>query len=266
MHRFELVGFLGALATALTLSGVSFARPPFEDGKPPRDPGAFMEEHAKELNLDSETLAAIREIVDESRGKGDQLHAKLREMHEQMRKLLEQNEPDEAEVMRQVDAIGDAETEMHRHRLATMLQIRALLTSEQREAMTRLRDESRGRWMRTLSEDCEADLETLCPGIEDRWARKDCLREKRDQVSAECREAIEGARRAHRHFRDAGEEQCEWGGWDDSGADCPYGGAGCRHHGPGFGRGADCPMSRGAGSSDSPGPDSAQPAAAGDAN
>ena len=49
MKRFGRVAFLGALALALTLSGVSLARPPFEHGGPPRDPGAFIEEHAEAL-------------------------------------------------------------------------------------------------------------------------------------------------------------------------------------------------------------------------
>ena len=46
--------------------------------------------------------------------------------------------PDEAAVMQHADAIGQAETEMHKHRLATMLEIRALLTPEQRQELTQI--------------------------------------------------------------------------------------------------------------------------------
>ena len=197
MHRFELAGFFGALLAALTLSGVSFARPPFESAEPHHDPGAFIEENAEALNLDGETLSAIRSIVEASKGTGDQLHAKLRELHEGMKALLSQDTPDESAVMKQVDSIGVAEVEMHKHRLGTMLEIRALLTPEQREEMTRLREDSREHWKHALLEACEADLEALCPEAEDRWSRKQCLREQREKVSAACGDALKAAKRAH---------------------------------------------------------------------
>jgi len=197
MHRFKLAGFFGALLAALTLSGVSFARPPFESAEPHHDPGAFIEENAEALNLDDETLSAIRGIVEASKGTGDQLHAKLRELHEGMKALLSQDAPDESAVMKQVDSIGVAEVEMHKHRLGTMLEIRALLTPEQREEMTRLREASRGHWKHALLEACEADLETLCPEAEDRWSRKQCLREQREKVSTACRDALKAAKSAH---------------------------------------------------------------------
>ncbi len=257
MRRFELAQLIAAVAAALMVSGASFARPPFGHDGPPRDPGAFIEDHAEALDLDDETRDAIRKIVERSREQGDRLHADLRGLHEQMRDLLEQSEPDEAEVMRKVDAIGEAETAMHRYRLATMLEIRALLTPEQREAMTQLREESRGRWKRALLEECEADLAALCPGVEDRWERKECLREKRDQVSAECREAIRDARRAHHGFH----EGCKHHGskCKHCGADCPmHRGSECKHCG------ADCPMHRGSGSPEQSEGGSSEPAEVGE--
>ena len=53
MHRFKLVGFVGALLAALTLSGASFAQPRFGPADSHRDPGAFIEENALNVrNLD----------------------------------------------------------------------------------------------------------------------------------------------------------------------------------------------------------------------
>jgi len=207
MHRFERVGFFGALAVALSLSalslpGVSSARPPFEFGDSHGDPGAFIEENAEALGLDEATLGAIRTIVEESKDTGEQLHAKLRELHKGMKMLLSQDSPDEASVMKQVDAIGEAETAMQRHRLATMLKIRALLTPEQREAMVQMREESRSHWKRALLEDCEADLAALCPEADDRSSRKQCLKENREKVSAACSDAMKAARRAHHGFHE----------------------------------------------------------------
>jgi Spy/CpxP family protein refolding chaperone len=240
MHRFKWVGFFGALVTALTLSGVGFARPPFEHTGSDRDPGAFIEENAESLGLNDETLSAIRSIVAESKDTGDQLHSELRELHKGMKALLSQGTPDESAVMKQVDAIGAAEVEMQRHRLGTMLEIRALLTPEQREEMTRLREDSRGRWRHALLEECESDLEALCPEADDRWSRKQCLKEQREEVSPTCRDAIKAAKRA-RHSSHKG---CPM----HQGADCPmHQGEDCPMH-----QGADCPMHQGAGSSEKP--------------
>jgi Spy/CpxP family protein refolding chaperone len=55
---------------------------------------------------------------------------------------LEHENPDEAAVMAQADAIGALKTEAQKHRLRTMLQVRALLTPEQR---TKLLDMLRAR-------------------------------------------------------------------------------------------------------------------------
>jgi Spy/CpxP family protein refolding chaperone len=248
MHRFKRVGFFGALAAALTLSGVSFARSPFGPEDSHRDPGAFIEENAEALGLDDETLSAIRSIVEESKDRGDQLHAKLRELHKGMKALLSQGTPDESAVMQQVDNIGAAEVEMQRHRLGTMLKIRALLTPEQREEMTQLREDSRGRWKHALFEECEADLEALCPEADDRWSRKQCLKEQREKVSEACRDALKAAR----HARHGSHKGCSGHQGADcpmhKGGDCPmHQGADCPMH-----RGADCPMHQGAGSSEKP--------------
>ena len=140
-------------------------------------------------------------------------------MHEGMKALLSQSSPDEAAVMQRVEEIGAVEVEMHKHRLDTMLAIRALLTPEQREEMTRLREESRGRWKRALLEDCEADLEALCPDADERWSRKECLKAHRDEVSEQCRDAMRAARHARHGFREGCSEHC--------GADCPMHPDGC---------------------------------------
>ena len=240
MDRMKRVGFVGTVLAVLTLAGVGFARPPFESPGSDRDPGAFIEENAEALDLDDETIAAIRGIVEESKGEGDQFQAKLRELHDEMKALLSQGTPDESAVMKQIETIGAVETEMQKHRLGTMLEIRALLTPEQREEMTRLRDESRGRWRHALREACEVDLETLCPDAEDRWSRKQCLREQREKVSDECRDAIKAARPAHRGPHGRGPMH--------PGMDCPlHRGADCPIH-----EGADCPMRQGAGSTEEP--------------
>ncbi len=146
MRRFLLAGFAATILVGLTLAGSSAARPPSggPGGPGGHGPGRLIDEHADELGLDEETREAIQRIVDDSREDAEGFHEELRALHDAMRTLLSQDEPDEAAVMQQAETIGKVETEMHKHRLSTLLAIRALLTPEQRAELTRIREETRG--------------------------------------------------------------------------------------------------------------------------
>ena len=62
-----------------------------------------------------------------------------------MRQLLEQDAPDVDAVMRQAEVIGEVDVRKHKHRIATMLEIRAKLTPEQRTQLRQLKAEMRER-------------------------------------------------------------------------------------------------------------------------
>jgi Spy/CpxP family protein refolding chaperone len=200
MRWVSLSGSVLVLALGLTVSGVSGARPPFGGHHPAgghhRDQGPerFIEEHAAELGLDGETRQAIDQIVDESRERARGLHAELRDLHREMRDLLSQDAPDESAVMQQAEAIGEAETELHKHRLGALIRIRALLTDEQRAALARIREEVREQWLRPATLACQADADHFCPDAEDHWARGRCLRDRWEELSPGCRDALEAAR------------------------------------------------------------------------
>jgi Spy/CpxP family protein refolding chaperone len=198
MTRHYRFAVLCAFVLALTHSSPSFARKPFDGPDSHRDPGAFIEKKAEALGLDEEKLAAIRSIVESSKETGDRLHSEVRGLHDEMKEMLSQDAPDEAAVMKQIDGIGAVEVEMHKHRVRTMLKIRELLTPQQREAMVKLREDTRGRWKHALREACEEDLARLCPDAGDRRERRHCLEDNRKQVSSECRDAVGDARRARR--------------------------------------------------------------------
>jgi Spy/CpxP family protein refolding chaperone len=146
MRRFLLAGFTATILVGLTLAGTSAARPPLggPGGPGGHEPGRVIDEHADELGLDEETREAIQGIVDASRKDAKDFREELRGLHDAMRTLLSQDEPDEAAVMKQAESIGKVETEMHKHRLSTLLAVRALLTPEQRAELTRIREETRG--------------------------------------------------------------------------------------------------------------------------
>jgi hypothetical protein len=112
--------------------------------------------------------------------------------------------------MQQADAIGKAETELHKHRLGALIRIRALLTDEQREELRQIREETRGQWRERLVDSCETDIDALCPGADDPWSRRGCARAHWEELSSGCQDAIEAARaearRGHHRGRHHGRE------------------------------------------------------------
>lgn len=142
MHLLRVVKLLIAyvLMTGLVFSTVSLA-----EAGPHRlrgGYGGFLEEHATRLGLNEKTQVAIREIIDKSQDESRDLFQKLREARLKMRDLLSQDTPDVTAVMHQAEILGPIETETRKHRLGTMLRIRALLTPEQRQELMRIRKES----------------------------------------------------------------------------------------------------------------------------
>jgi Spy/CpxP family protein refolding chaperone len=110
-------------------------------GPPPID--RVLGEHAEELGLDAATLAQVEGIAAAAYEEEQPLRDAVNGEREKLRALLDQDAPDEETVMRQVEAIGAAETELHKQRLRTMLTVRALLTPEQRQGLVRIFEERR---------------------------------------------------------------------------------------------------------------------------
>jgi len=123
--------------------GPPFWRHGFQ-GPPPIE--GLLEHHADELGLDAATQAKIREISSQAREQAQPAVDELRSLHEGMHQLLKSDTPDSQQVMSQADRIGAAETALRKQRLATMLQIRALLTPEQRQKLVQIFEEKRARW------------------------------------------------------------------------------------------------------------------------
>jgi len=118
--------------------------PPAPPGGPPpcSDPGTLVERHAERLGLDDATVAKIRVVIDGSRERNEEIRRKLDEAHHEMGGLLSAESPDEATVMRQVEKIGAFEVEEHKNRLRAILEIRQMLTPEQRRELVEIRKEA----------------------------------------------------------------------------------------------------------------------------
>ena len=112
-------------------------------GPPPIE--KVLERHSDELGLDADTRASIRAIAAKARQDEQPLEEQLRSLHEEMRQLLDGESPKLDDVMQWADRIGAAETELKKRRLRTLLEVRALLTPEQRQKLVQIFEERRGR-------------------------------------------------------------------------------------------------------------------------
>lgn len=142
-RRFATAALLVA-GFALAVSGQ--ARPGHHGHHRWGGPGGWIERHAEELGIDDATLAEIDEIVEASREEAEAIYEEHRQAREAMRELLEQDQPDVDAVMKQAKVIGEIDVRKHKHRLETMLEIRAKLTPEQRGELRALKDEMRDRF------------------------------------------------------------------------------------------------------------------------
>jgi Spy/CpxP family protein refolding chaperone len=124
--------------------------PPGPHGPPPFE--RVLERHADELGLDADTRAAIRAIAARARKDERPASEEVRALQDQMRALLDADSPKLDDVMQWADRIGAAETELRKRRLRTMLEIRALLSPEQRKKLVEIFEQRRG-WRKGLRGD-----------------------------------------------------------------------------------------------------------------
>ena len=94
---------------------------------------------AEKLQIDDSTLARIKERVFEGHKAGIAMHAELKVARLELHRLLDQDNPDKNEVMQQIERIGVLATEQRKHRVGLLLEVRAMLTPEQRTKLKRLK-------------------------------------------------------------------------------------------------------------------------------
>ncbi len=110
----------------------------------PREGLRLLKEHAKELGISEATLNQIKELARKGRDSRAPLDDKLEDARDKMRDLMQSDSPDRSKVMAAIDEAGRAEVALRQHDVDVLLQIRALLTPAQREAMKKLMREERG--------------------------------------------------------------------------------------------------------------------------
>ncbi len=196
----------GALVAALGFANVGAAGdgPCKHRGKQHRPPGKFIEKNAERLGLDPETTGEIRAMLEKSYAESEAIHTELREAKRSLHGLLAEDLPDRDRVMKQAEKIGELETKAEKHKLGTMLEVRATLSKEQRAELVEIRREKRERHFAPMHEACAEDFERLCPDIEPGRELFRCLRQSSEELSDTCREAMHTKRDKH-----AGCEGCE---------------------------------------------------------
>jgi protein CpxP len=115
-----------ALAAAVAIAGPAAA---WRHGPPP-DGG--LQRQLDKLNLDSTQQQQVQAVLDAAKQQRSQFRTQLETARDQMHELMTQDPPDEAKIMAQADALGQLQNQAHKAMLHTMLQVRAVLTPEQR--------------------------------------------------------------------------------------------------------------------------------------
>jgi len=147
------------LVAGVALAGRGFAWPGGGPGGGPAGGpgphGRFLERQLDALNLPADTRAKIQAVLDASRPGQQALHQQMRTAHESMRALLEADPVDEQAVMTQADSIGALMTQSRKQELATLIQVRGLLTSDQRALLDQQMQEHHARgWHGAKGGDC----------------------------------------------------------------------------------------------------------------
>jgi len=165
-----------------------------------REGGRFamtLEENAQRLGLSEETLAKVRAIVAAGKEEGKTLHEQESRARNLLRELLSQNPPDDRAIMQQAERVGDLETEILKHRLRILLQLRPLLTNAQLEELWQLHE----RRFAPVRAACQAEIEAWCSETPHGRGVGRCLRDHAQMLSESCAQALDAFRRHRRGGR-----------------------------------------------------------------
>ena len=113
----------------------------------PGGPEGRLERNLSKLGLDDAQNQKVHAILDAAKPQREQIRGQMRQAFEEMRTLLDQDNPDQSAVLAQADRIGAISTEAHKAMLTTLLQVRAQLTPDQRAKLkASMREHGHGRW------------------------------------------------------------------------------------------------------------------------
>ncbi|MEL6545791.1 MAG: periplasmic heavy metal sensor [Myxococcota bacterium] len=97
--------------------------------------GPNIVERLVAVGVDPSTIDQLKEDILNSQEAAIDLKARLHKERLNLRRLMDQDSPEEREVMSQVESVGAAEIALRKNQVAMMLKVRAVLTPEQRIQM-----------------------------------------------------------------------------------------------------------------------------------
>jgi len=142
--RWAVVGSI-CLATAGLLGADALARPHGREcGHDGLGRLERLEGRIDELELDAEKKTAARQVIERARAAQEPQREQMKAAREQMHALLEQDAPELDKVLAQADAIGALATARRKEHLRMMLELRALIGTEQWKGLRP--HKGRGHW------------------------------------------------------------------------------------------------------------------------
>lgn len=101
-------------------------------------PSELIRDNAYELGISAETLETLLEMARNGRQEREAYVDALDVARAVLDELLMEDEPDLDAVMTQIELLGDAETDLRQFDIAELIEMRALLTPEQRRSIGEL--------------------------------------------------------------------------------------------------------------------------------
>jgi Spy/CpxP family protein refolding chaperone len=98
----------------------------------------LLERSAEQLGLDEATLGRIKDRVYEAEKTGIDLKARLELEKLELRRALDDDNHAKADVMKRIEEVGRLETELRKHQIGLMIDVRAMLTPDQRDALRKM--------------------------------------------------------------------------------------------------------------------------------
>lgn len=179
-----------AVALVVGTALVVQAAPPFGRGGPGFEERARrLDELAAALGLEAESRAELGAVTKRAGERRKLREMKKHEFYRSLEKLFEEPLPDQEAVMAQVDELAALAAQSHRDWATTRLEMRRLLSPEQREKLVKLKTERRQDRRARLRAACGADLEARCSKL-DAPERFQCLARHREELSDGCRDAL----------------------------------------------------------------------------
>jgi Spy/CpxP family protein refolding chaperone len=129
------------------------------DDAPEMTPEALLGARSTPLALSDAQRERIDQIVTESREYAELLKSELAEAQADLKRRLDGPDPDFDAVMREVDRVGELETRLRKHQIATLMSLRALLSPEQRAGLAKI--------LRMASHSSRATRRASAPGEAD---------------------------------------------------------------------------------------------------